>query len=218
MRCINGRANELLPLAVFNILLHDIADDLQRSFLSFNGLPFARYHFHAFHVWLDARWSAGVLTAQMMLLGVMPYVAHYALSAALLAMNKQALIAVNSTVQSIATVVVVAMFAPLGLNAAAAAIALRPLATAAIPIAFARRECKITVRTVLRAQAPVFIAAIAMGAIVSMLSLVMPPAVKPGAVLVILIAAGAISYAILIRFILPAYAAAFLARFRRSDA
>jgi PST family polysaccharide transporter len=171
-----------------------------------------------FHVWLDARWAAGVLTAQLMLLGAMPYAAHYALSAALLAMNKQSLIAVNSTVQSVATVVVVAIFAPLGLNAAAAAIALRPLATAAIPIAFARRHCGLEASAVWRAQAEVFLAAAAMGVIVWLTKLALEPYLNAAALLTVLVLAGALVYGLLIRWLLPAEAAALAARFRRKSA
>jgi O-antigen/teichoic acid export membrane protein len=171
-----------------------------------------------FHVWLDDRWYAGVLTAQLMLLGAMPYAAHYALSAALLALNRQSLIAVNSTVQSIATVVVVAIFAPLGLNAAAAAIALRPLATAAIPIAFAQRHCGLKAGAVWRAQAGVFLAAAAMGVTVWLSRLALARYLHPAALLAVLVLIGALAYGLLIMRVLPAEAAALTARWRRKSA
>jgi O-antigen/teichoic acid export membrane protein len=171
-----------------------------------------------FHVWLDARWSAGVLTAQLMLLGAMPYAAHYALSAALLAMNKQSLVAVNSTVQSIATVIVVAIFAPFGLNAAAAAIALRPLATAAIPIAFAQRHLGLEASGVWRAQAEVFLAAAAMGAIVYLTKLALERYLNPPALLAVMVLAGGVAYGLLIMRILPSETAALAARLRRKSA
>jgi len=40
-----------------------------------------------FTTWLNARWADGVLPAQLMMLGVIPYVTHYALSAALLGID-----------------------------------------------------------------------------------------------------------------------------------
>ncbi len=171
-----------------------------------------------FHVWLDARWSAGVLTAQLMLLGAMPYAAHYALSAALLAMNKQSLIAVNSTVQSAATVIVVAIFAPFGLNAAAAAIALRPLATAAIPIAFAQRHCGLRASAVWRAQADVFLAAAAMGAAVWLTKLALERYLNAAVLLAALVLTGALVYGLLIMRLMPAESAALAARLRRKSA
>ncbi len=171
-----------------------------------------------FHVWLDARWSAGVLTAQLMLLGAMPYAAHYALSAALLAMNRQSLIAVNSTVQSVATVIVVALFAPFGLNAAAAAIALRPLATAAIPIAFAQRHCGLEASAVWRAQAEVFLAAAAMGVTVWLTKLALERYLNAATLLAVLVVTGALVYGSLIMRLLPAESAALAARFRRKSA
>jgi O-antigen/teichoic acid export membrane protein len=168
-----------------------------------------------FNVWLDARWSGGVAAAQMLLLGAMPYAMHYALSAALLAMNKQPLIAVNSTVQLIATVIVVAAFAPFGLNAATAAIALRPLATAAIPMGFAQRHCGIHAGTVLRAQVPVLTAALLMGILVWAVKLVMAPHLPAALLLGLMTVTGILGYSVLIRLIMPDVAAAYVARLRR---
>jgi O-antigen/teichoic acid export membrane protein len=166
-----------------------------------------------FHVWLDARWTGGVLAAQLMLLGAMPYVTHYGLSAALLAMNRQSLIAVNSTVQAIATVGAVAIFAPFGLTPATAAIALRPLATAAIPVVYARRYCGIGAANALRAQMPLLFAALGMGATVWLLRHALAPHLGAGALLVLLIAVGAIVYAILLALFAPQLVARYRARF-----
>ena len=165
-----------------------------------------------FKVWLDARWSGGVIVAQLLLLGAMPYVAHYGLSAALLGLNRQSLVAVNATVQTIATVVVVFVFAPLGLTAATAAIALRPLATAVIPIAFAQRHCGIPASSVIRAQAGVFGAALVMGLGVCGLDWSLANRVTPAMLLAILIAAGVALYAGLIVLLVPGLAAPYLVR------
>jgi hypothetical protein len=133
-------------------------------------------------------------------------------------MNRQSLIAVNSTVQSVATVIVVALFAPFGLNAAAAAIALRPLATAAIPIAFAQRHCGLEASAVWRAQAEVFLAAAAMGVTVWLTKLALERYLNAATLLAVLVVTGALVYGSLIMRLLPAESAALAARFRRKSA
>jgi O-antigen/teichoic acid export membrane protein len=167
-----------------------------------------------FQVWLDARWRGGVPVAQLLILGVMPYVTHYGLSAALLGMNRQSWVAVNATVQTVATVVIVFIFAPFGLVAASAAIAVRPLATAVIPMAFTQRHFKISASSVLRAQARVFLAALIMGLIVFALDWTLAGRVPPGLLLALLIGAGVLSYAGLIVLLLPDLAAPYLDRLR----
>jgi O-antigen/teichoic acid export membrane protein len=173
-----------------------------------------------FHVWLDTRWSAGVLAAQLLLLGAMPYVAHYALSAALLAMNRQSSIAVNSTVQSIATVIVTALFAPLGLNPATASIALRPMATVIFPLVFAQWHCGIPASLVLRAQVPIFIAASVMGAVVWALEWGLRTVWNPAFLLGALVVTGAAVYALMIGTLQPGLLAIYWARlpFKRRGA
>jgi O-antigen/teichoic acid export membrane protein len=169
-----------------------------------------------FLVWLDARWAGGVHVAQFMLLGAMPFATHYALSAALLGMNKQASVAVNSTVQTISIVVVTALFAPLGLNPAAAAIAFRPLVTAPIPMYFARKQCGVPTGLVLRAQLPLFAAAILMGAGVWLIETLLAPVLKPGEVLLAAITSGAILYPLFCLWLAPRSAVApFADRFKR---
>ena len=167
-----------------------------------------------FKVWLDARWSGGVPVAQLLLVGAMPYVTHYGLSAALLGLNRQSLVAVNATAQTAATVIVVFLFAPLGLEAVTAAIALRPLVTAIIPIEFTRRHLGISRRSVMRAQAPVLLAAVLMGALVGVLGWVLTGHVKSTVLLGVLIGTGAASYAGMIAVLLPDAAAPYLARLR----
>jgi len=163
--------------------------------------------------WLDPRWAGGVVASQLMLLGAMPYVSHYALSAALLATNKQSQIAVNSTVQSITTAAVIPIFAPLGLTAAIAAIALRPLASASIPALLARRHCGISIKMVLRAQAPILGAAMLMGVVVWLLRSLLVSHISGALLLPLLIAAGASSYAVFVRYLAPDLASAFVNRF-----
>lgn len=163
-----------------------------------------------FKVWLNERWAGGVPIAQLLLLGCMFYVSHYGLSAALLGLNRQSLVAVNATVQTLATIVVVFLFAPFGLVAATAAIALRPLATAIIPVEFAYRHCHLSRRLVLTAQAPVFLAAAGMGLVVVALQWGLGHIMKPAALLALAIVAGVTSYAALIVWLVPDAAAPYL--------
>jgi O-antigen/teichoic acid export membrane protein len=163
--------------------------------------------------WLDPRWASGVVASQLMFLGAMPYVSHYALSAALLATNKQSQIAVNSTFQSITTAAVIPIFAPLGLTAATAAIALRPLASASIPALLVRRHCGISIKMVLRAQAPIVGAAMLMGVVVWLLRNLLVSHISGALLLPLLIAAGASSYAVFVRYLAPDIASAFVNRF-----
>ena len=57
-----------------------------------------------------------------------------------------------------------------------------------------------------------------MGCIVTALRLVLAPMLKPAVLLVVLVAGGAVSYAALIRMLMPEFAATFMARLRRSRA
>jgi teichuronic acid exporter len=166
-----------------------------------------------FTTWLNSRWSGGVVPAQLMLLGIIPYVTHYALSAALLGVNRQSSIAINATAQTVTLVIVSAVFAPLGLIPATAAIACRPLVTATIPIMLARRLCGLAVKGVLLAQLPALIAAVVTGAIVFVVRWALNPYMSDAALLLTLIAAGAGTYMILVRVLLPEFARPYIVRF-----
>jgi PST family polysaccharide transporter len=168
-----------------------------------------------FTTWLNARWAGGVLPAQLMMLGVMPYVTHYALSAALLGMNRQSSIAINATAQTFTLVLVSAAFAPLGLYPATAAIASRPLVTATIPVIFARRYGGIAAKGVLLAQMPALLAATATGALVFGLKLVLSPYLGSVALLLWLVLAGVVTYGALLGLLLPEFAAQLAARLPR---
>jgi O-antigen/teichoic acid export membrane protein len=169
-------------------------------------------------VWLDTRWSGGVVVTQLLLLGAMPYVTHYGLSALLLGMNRQKSIAVNSAVQAAATVIVVWLCAPFGLVAMTAAIALRPLATAILPIAYAHLYSGISRRSVVRAQVPVLITAVAMGLAIWALKAVLATYLSDGVLLGISIIAGVAIYWILSTIFVPEFISQYTARFRRKVA
>jgi teichuronic acid exporter len=165
-----------------------------------------------FTAWLNARWTGGVLPAQLMMLGIMPYVTHYALSAALLGVNRQSAIAINATAQAITLTIVSAVFAPFGLLAATAAIACRPLLTSVFPVVFAQRYCGIAPKGVALAQLPALLAACATGAAVFGLKLLLEPYVSTVPLLVLLVLAGAVVYGALISRLMPEFAAQFTAR------
>jgi O-antigen/teichoic acid export membrane protein len=79
-----------------------------------------------FHVWLDPRWVGAIVPAQLLLLTCIPLCTQYVSGAALLALNFQRAEALVSMVQTVATVVAVAVCAPFGLVWASIGIAARP--------------------------------------------------------------------------------------------
>lgn len=168
-----------------------------------------------FVVWLDSRWSTGVYATQFVMLGSVAFVTHYGLSAALLGMNRQSAIAINATVQMIITLIVMPVFAPFGLNVATAAFALRTLAAAPVPAQFARRFSGISFTDIAGAQARVFLAAALMGAGVVVLRVLLTPYVAQRYLLVILVLAGALLYAVLVARLQPDVVAQFTLRFTR---
>jgi len=156
-----------------------------------------------FTTWLNARWAGGVLPAQLLMLGIIPYVTHYALSAALLGMNRQSSIAINATAQTCTLLLVSAVFAPFGLYPATAAIACRPLLTATIPVIFARRYGGIAAKGVLLAQTPALLAACVMGALLFGLKLLLAPYLGSVALLIGLGVVGVVTYGGLAGLLLP---------------
>jgi PST family polysaccharide transporter len=165
-----------------------------------------------FSAWLNARWADGVVPAQLMLLGLLPYVTHYGLSAVLLGTNRQSAIAINATVQALIVIPVTAVSAPFGLYTATAAIACRPLLTATIPIRFARHYCGLAAKDVLLPQVPALLASAATAAVIWGLNLLLAPYLNQAVLLAWLVLAGAVTYAALIARFLPEVAAGLMLR------
>jgi O-antigen/teichoic acid export membrane protein len=165
-----------------------------------------------FHAWLDARWYAGILPASLMMLMCIPQVSHYCAGAVLLAMNQQKAEALNSVMQSIATVIAVVAFAPLGLLPATAAYAARPLLLLPVPALLLRDKCALPPRTLFGAQTPALIAAAIMGIGVTLLRIVLEPYLRSILLLPLLIAAGGLMYAGAIRALLPEVAREYALR------
>jgi len=169
-----------------------------------------------FDTWLNAKWSGGVLAAQLMLLGTMPYVTHYGLSASLLGMNRQSATAVSATTQAATMAIVAIVFAPWGLNWATAAIALRPALTAAVPVWFARRYFQMSLRAIVQAQVPALLIASTMGIVVWLLRLALAQHLANAAQLALLVTVGMVSYgALVMHFMLPELPAPISTRLQR---
>jgi O-antigen/teichoic acid export membrane protein len=166
-----------------------------------------------FHAWLDARWYAGIVPAQLMMLMCAPFVTHYCIGATLLALNFQFAEALSSAVQSVATVIVVIVFAPLGLLPATAAFAARPLLLLPLPALLLRAKCAVPARILFTAQRPALIAALTMGVGVTVLRMGLEPVLRSVLLLPLLIAAGAMLYVGAIALLLPSFARQFVARF-----
>jgi O-antigen/teichoic acid export membrane protein len=155
-----------------------------------------------FHAWLDPRWQAGVLPAQMLLLTGLPYVSFYVTTAALLALNLQTWEAVVSAAQAIGIALAVTAFARFGLTPTATAIAAVLPVTTVLPIMVMRRECRLSLRQIFAPQAPALVAALVMAAAVWLLRTPIEAALGSVAALFVLIASGAILYAVLIALLM----------------
>ncbi len=168
-----------------------------------------------FSVWLDARWAGGVVAAQLMMLMCLPYVTHYAVSAALLGLHRQKAVAVTSTIQTATTVVATLFAAPFGLTAAIGALSVQPVLTAPLPVFYLRRASGLGVRSIFGAQLPLLLSALAMGVSVLGLIAVLDRVLAAPPLLGLSIALGAFVYGALILRFAPDVAAPYVDRIRR---
>jgi len=165
-----------------------------------------------FHVWLDPRWFGAIVPAQCMLITCIPLVTQYLSGATLLAMNRQRSEAVLSVAQTATTLVAVIACAPLGLLAASAAIAARPLVLLPLAVRLMRRHCGIPAGAILRPQWPALAASLLMGAGVCVLRVALEPSVRAIVALPLLVLAGAAIYALLVKLTMPMVVARFALR------
>lgn len=156
-----------------------------------------------FHAWLDPHWFGGIIVAQMLMLMGVPCITLYCATAVLLAMNRQKWEAVISTAQTSTTLLAVVTFAPLGLAAASAAVALRPLLLLPLPVFLMHRLCHLPIRLILRTQAPALAASALMGATVWLLGPHFEHLFGTAAALILLICLGAAIYGTAIVLLLP---------------
>jgi O-antigen/teichoic acid export membrane protein len=168
-----------------------------------------------FHVWLDARWYSGIVPAELLMLMVVPFVTHYCAGAILLALNHQSTEAMTTVVQTALTVVVVLVFAPLGIIAASAAYAARPLLLLPLPARLVQLKCHVSARLLFDAQRPAFIAATLMGIAVSALRFGLEPLLRGIVLLPVLVIVGGAVYAVLLSMLSPSLVRQFTARFAR---
>ena len=79
-----------------------------------------------FHLWLKQQWQAGIVPAQLIVLGGVPMVLFYSFDAALLAGNLSSVVRRIGTLQAVTVAATVLCAAPFGLTAACLALAVRP--------------------------------------------------------------------------------------------
>ena len=156
-----------------------------------------------FHLWLDARWSAGVVPAQLLLLTCIPMVSSYTVGALLLAFNRQTAEAMVATAQTIASLLAVVVAAPFGLNAAVAAIAARPLLILPLPLLAAKTKCNISINAILAPQIPLLVCAVIMGVAVAASRFFLVGLRSDAILLVALTMIGAATYALAVAVMLP---------------
>jgi O-antigen/teichoic acid export membrane protein len=162
-----------------------------------------------FHAWLDPRWYGGIVPAQLMLLMCVAFTTHYCIGAALLALNQQKVEALTSVAQTVVTVAVVVVSAPLGLIPATAAYAGRPILLLPLPVTLLSWKGGVPASAVLRAQLPVLSIALVMGIIVWILRVSLEPFLNSVVLLGLLVVCGAVVYAALLLKFLPESAAPY---------
>lgn len=152
-----------------------------------------------FRTWLNPHWRGAIVPSQLMLLMAMPFVTYYVTTAVLLALNRQKWEAGMSIVQTVSALLVLAGAAPFGLNAVSAAIAVRAVVLLPWPIFILRRHCGLRVGDMLLPQLPPLAASALMGVVILVLKSELDAAnIKDMHALFILIATGAICYAIVL--------------------
>lgn len=168
-----------------------------------------------FHAWLDPHWFGGIAVAQMLMLMGIPCITLYCSTAVLLATNQQKWEAAISTAQTSATLLAALLFAPLGLIAAATAIALRPLVLLPLPVLLMHRLCKLPFRLILHTQAPALIASALMGFTIWFLGPHLEHLFGNAIALGVLIVSGAALYTATIAMLLPEFSGHLLRHLMR---
>jgi O-antigen/teichoic acid export membrane protein len=121
------------------------------------------------HVWLNPKWFAAIVPAQWLLSSVAAYVTFYCAPAILLAANQQRSEALISILQTVTLAGVVTAFGVRDLIVVSMAMALRPFVLIPLVAALVRAKSQVTIKTFLGGQGVAFGAALASGALVSLL-------------------------------------------------
>jgi O-antigen/teichoic acid export membrane protein len=166
------------------------------------------------HTWLNSRWYAGIVPSELLLLTGVPFVTLYCAGAVLLASNNQRAEVLMSIAQTLMTVIVVFVSAPLGLLFATAAFALRPFILVPLAVKLVQDRCSVPVRLMLAAQRPPFIAAAVMGVTVTGLRLGVEPYLRAMYLLPTLIVVGGAIYCAMLWYLIPDFTRQFMARLR----
>ena len=165
-----------------------------------------------FHVWLDPRWFGGILPSQIMLLMAVALVTNQMANTILMAFNEQHYDALVSTLQTVAIVLLVLVFARFGLLIAVLAIALRPVLMLPLQLAILARRCALRARVLLSPQLPALVAAALAGALVCLIRPLLEARLGSGGALVLLGFAGAALYALFLTLLSRQAAAVLLGR------
>jgi O-antigen/teichoic acid export membrane protein len=166
-----------------------------------------------FQVWLGVHWYGGIVPAELMLLTGVPFVTLYASGAVLLALNCQSAEALMSVVQTVITVIVVLVFAPLGLLPATAAFAARLPVILPLAARLLRDRCSVPIGLLFASQRPAFIAAAIMGVVVTVLRWGCEPLMPSILLLPLLVVVGATVYGAAMRVLVPDFVRQVSARF-----
>jgi O-antigen/teichoic acid export membrane protein len=146
-----------------------------------------------FRLWLDDRWAAGIVPAQLMLLSGLPLTMFYLIDAALLATNLSSLFRKVAHWQGLTLVVTVLCAAPFGLNITCLALAIRAWLAVPVLLIIFGRSCQIPVYRMLLPPLHPLIGAICMAAFVS-LPFFHPAWLNRGIDVVLLVGAGILFY------------------------
>lgn len=161
-------------------------------------------------LWLDARWQAGIVAAELMFLTIPPQVVFYATSAVLLALNHPREEARISVVQNLSNALLVLAAIPFGLNAVCAATVLRLFLLMPYAARTASRVCAIPGQAIVAATGLLFVLSLAMGGSVAALCPLLIQGVGPHLALAGLVAAGFCIYGALVGIFAPKDARYFL--------
>jgi O-antigen/teichoic acid export membrane protein len=121
-----------------------------------------------FRIWLDQRWSAGVVPTQLMLLSGLPLVVFYCIDSALLGAKLSSVFKWISSLQALTTLITVMCVVSLGLDMICLSLAVRSAIVLPIFLWLFGRACNVSVSTALRPTLRSLTGAIVMAGILSL--------------------------------------------------
>ena len=121
-----------------------------------------------FHLWLKQQWQAGIVPAQLIVLGGVPMVLFYSFDAALLAGNLSSVVRRIAVFQFVTVAATVLCAAPFGLIATCLALAVRPWLLLPVVFMIFRRATNIPSRIALLPSLRALIGAVIMAGLISL--------------------------------------------------